>query len=942
MRFTIIFLLTFFYLRSYAQEFGGNPPSLKWRQINSDTARIIFPVGMEKQAQQVASIVYALNRNTVPTIGSVKKKVNIVFQNQTTISNGYVALAPFRSEFQLTPEQNSFDLGSLPWHEQLAIHEYRHVEQYNNFRVGLSKAFYYVFGESGQAFANSLALPNWFWEGDAVFQETLVSKQGRGRLPYFFDGYRSLWAGNKNYSFLKLRNGSLRDFVPDHYPLGYMLVAYGREKFGDDFWRKVTHDAAVFSELFYPLQTAIKKYSGVSFAQFRNDALNYFSQQVKKDIQTDSSAIYAREHKHFVASEEFPQWIDDTHIVMVSSSYKKNHAFILYNVITGKKEVIKTRAPSLDNYFSYRNNKIVYAAYEPDLRWNWRDYSVIRLLDLKSKTDKKITSRTKYFAPDISEDGRRIVAVNVTVNGESQLHILNSETGVIESTIQNKDELFYTYPKFYDDKHVVSAVRNQQGEMALSIFNINDGTADHITPFSMNVIGFPSIQHDTIYFSASHNGYDRLYAFAKNNLFEITFPFANSSTGNYALQSVNGKYAFENFTAVGYKMNIENLSAAAFTKISNDEWTNAPSLEGIDALERKSADLLNKISFQSYPISHYSQSFHLLNIHSLRPYVNDPDYSFSLVSENVLNTLESELFFDYNRNEGYKQIGVDATYAQLFPWIDAGANYIFDRNQLSLQRNKKIYWNESQINAGLSVPLNFASGTNLTTLQFGSDIVYDQRYFQGAYKDSFDSRGFAYVDPFLVFTNQVQQPQMQIYPRFAQTLTVNYNRAVSTFHGNQFLASAYIYLPGIFLTNNLVLAAAFQQHDSLHQVSFSDNFPFSRGYSAENFYQLYRFSANYHFPLAYPDWGFGGIVYFLRVRANVFYDYTHALDFFSTGNKFLQQYRSFGTEIFFDTKWWNELPVSFGIRYSHLLDPDVEGRGPNQWELILPINLLSK
>src|SRR5580698_8221289 len=133
-RFTLFFLLLFFSFDSQAQEFGGNPPSLKWRQINSDTARIIFPVGMEKQAQQVASIVYALNRNTVTTIGSVKKKVNIVFQNQTTISNGYVGLAPFRSEFQLTPEQNSFDLGSLPWHELVAIHEYRHVQQYNNFR----------------------------------------------------------------------------------------------------------------------------------------------------------------------------------------------------------------------------------------------------------------------------------------------------------------------------------------------------------------------------------------------------------------------------------------------------------------------------------------------------------------------------------------------------------------------------------------------------------------------------------------------------------------------------------------------------------------------------------------------------------------------------------------------------------------------------------------
>ena len=51
-----------------------------------------------------------------------------------------------------------------------------------------------------------------------------------------------------------------------------------------------------------------KKYSGLSFVQFRNEAFDYFSIQVKKDINTDSSAIYAREHKHFVASEEYPQW----------------------------------------------------------------------------------------------------------------------------------------------------------------------------------------------------------------------------------------------------------------------------------------------------------------------------------------------------------------------------------------------------------------------------------------------------------------------------------------------------------------------------------------------------------------------------------------------------------------------------------------------------------
>ncbi|MBC7901914.1 MAG: hypothetical protein H7Y27_00765, partial [Gemmatimonadaceae bacterium] len=52
-------------------------------------------------------------------------------------------------------------------------------------------------------------------------------------------------------------------------------------------------------------------------------------------------------------------------------------------------------------------------------------------------------------------------------------------------------------------------------------------------------------------------------------------------------------------------------------------------------------------------------------------------------------------------------------------------------------------------------------------------------------------------------------------------------------------------------------------------------------------------------------------------------------------------FRSTGVEIFFDTKWWNELPVNFGIRYSRLLDADIFGdHGPNWFEFVLPVNLV--
>jgi hypothetical protein len=106
---------------------------------------------------------------------------------------------------------------------------------------------------------------------------------------------------------------------------------------------------------------------------------------------------------------------------------------------------------------------------------------------------------------------------------------------------------------------------------------------------------------------------------------------------------------------------------------------------------------------------------------------------------------------------------------------------------------------------------------------------------------------------------------------------------------------------------------------------------------------MVKWGATYHLPLLYPDVGFANIVYFLRVRAGVFYDHTHVEDFLVNKNKFSANFRSAGTELFFDTKLWNELPISLGIRYSYLLDTDLfGGKGSNRFEFILPVNLFTR
>ena len=924
----ILFLSTFFCCRLQAQTFGGNPPSIKWQQINTPAARVIFPKGLDSSASRVANIINYMNRGIAPTIGFKQKKINIVLQNQTTVSNGYVGLAPFRSEYYLTPDQNSFELGSLPWTDQLAIHEFRHVQQYNNFDVGLTKVFHTLFGEGGQAVLSTLTVPNWFYEGDAVFNETLTSSQGRGRLPYYFNGYRALWSAGKNYSWMKLRNGSYQDFVPDHYPLGYMLVAYGREKYGSDFWKKVTQDAASVKTTF---RAAVKKYSGSSYPQFRTQALDYFKKQFSAEDQPQ------KQPKHFVADEEFPAFLNDTSFIYVKSSYSKVHRFMLKS--GGEEKEIRIRDESLDNQFSYRKGKIVYAAYRPDLRWGYKDYSVLQLLDVNTGTQKSIGKRSKYFSPDLSEDGKTVIAVLQSPQGKSELHLINVEDGKLVRIIPNPQKLIYTYPKFLDGQSAISAVRNPKGMMALAEINLATGNVQNLTPYSFRVIGFPTIQKDSVFFTAAAEKNDALYMLllSDKKLYRLQNKALNSEIGNYQATVNKHDILYNSFTADGYQLHQIDKNEISFQPVSDQELALPLSDLNITNLEKNNADLLAAVPNASFTIKKYGGLSHLFNFHSLEPSFNDPDYTLALVGENILNTFQPEIYGTYNRNEGYKQLGFDAIYGALFPYLSGGFSYTFDRR--SLYKGQDIFWNETQVQGGFTVPLTFSNGRTFSNLSFGSNYVYDQSTYTGAFQ-ALGTQAYSYLDNTIQFSSQNQKAYQQIYPSLAQNITLNYKTAISYYSANQFLANAYFYFPGLFKNNSLVFNAAYQQHNGANGLSlFSNQLPFSRGYTAENLSKMNKLAANYHFPVAYPDAGFANFFYLLRIRANVFYDYTRASDTYANGQPFKANFRSAGTEVYFDSSLWNELPFTFGIRYTRLQDPDLfGGYGPNRLELVVPLS----
>ena len=937
-RFTaILLILTLKNITSFSQQFGGNPPSITFRQINNSAVRVIFPAGLDSAAQRVGNVINWLNKSTQGTIGTRMKKVNLVLQNQTTISNAYVSLAPFRSEFFLTPEINSFQIGSLPWVDQLAIHEFRHVQQYNNFDVGLSRLMKILFGEDGQAIANAAVIPNWFFEGDAIFNETNVSNQGRGRIPFFYAPYRSLWAAGKKYSWMKLRNGSYKDFIPDHYALGYLLVAYGREKYGDDFWKNVTQDAARFKGLFYPFQKAIKKYSGSAYTLFRNDALAYFRTQFADQVAARDSVP----QKEYI-NEEFPVRINADEVLLVKSGYKKIPAFIIRTAKGDRK--LRNKDISLDNHFSYRNGKIVYAGYRTDIRWSYRDYSDLKTIDVSTGKEYTITKRTKYFTPDISADGQKIVAVHIKADGSSDLHLLHANDGHLLTAISNPDKLFYTYPKFYNENSIVSAVRDGKGRMSIALITISTGIVSYLTPLTYNIVGFPSVSNDTIYYTGGSGKDEHLFACVagSNHIYMLQLPADAGTIGAYNPTALDKTINYTVFTASGIKHRERTMQDVVWQELIQSAKDADPYNFGITAITKTNGDEIARVPDEKTAISKYRKSTGFVNFHSIQPFVSDPEYTLSFIGENILNTLQSNLSLTYNRAEQWKKVGFTATYGALFPYISGALNYTIDRR--ARYHGKTIFFNELEPSAGLSVLLDLSKNRTFKKLSFGSSYTYNQTDVQGIYKDSLSSFSYSYLNNFVHFTNQIQRAHQQIYPSFAQTIDLNYKNAVTTLKGSQLVANVSLYLPGLLKTHSLVLNGAFLTKDTTHQLDLSSSFPFSRGYIAENLYQMYKWGATYNFPLIYPEAGFASLVYFSRIRANLFYDETYTQDFFSSGSKFKADFKSFGSEVYFDTKWWNQAVITFGIRYSYLLNPDLFGTNlsKNRWEIILPVNIFQQ
>ena len=228
---------------------GQEPPGINWKEIKTRHYKIVFPEKIEPDAQRVANTLEYQYHAVNKTMEYDAKPITLLLTTEGVITNGYVAMAPRRSEWFGTPITVGADDGD--WYNLLAVHEIRHVVQFDKvMNRGVNKILGYVFGETLPSTLSAVLVPGWFWEGDAVLLETSLTRGGRGRDPSFNVGIRSLELAHIRYTYSKAVLGSYKDYFPDHYTLGYLLVTHVRRHHDANAWAKILGRSAWF--MFYP------------------------------------------------------------------------------------------------------------------------------------------------------------------------------------------------------------------------------------------------------------------------------------------------------------------------------------------------------------------------------------------------------------------------------------------------------------------------------------------------------------------------------------------------------------------------------------------------------------------------------------------------------------------------------------------------------------------
>ncbi len=957
MRYRVIFtgLLIWpsFLFGQIIDQLGQSPSKLKWKQIQTPHFRIVFPQGMDTDAQRTANALTNAYSDVARSLGVLPKKIPIVMQNQTTDNNAFVTSEGRRAEFFSTPPQNPNNMGLNNWFDELSLHEYRHVVQQDQSRRGWGKYMYYLFGNSGTSIMQGLTNPWWFWEGDAVGCESSMGYGGRGRIPSFDLTFRAQLLSKGAFPYMKASCGSMKSAIPNHYLLGYLMTTYAKNHYGADVWDKILTRTYKKPPIPFSFSRSMRKVTGLNanatYAAMTSELKELWSKQIDSVKETPAEYFHHPSEKVFV-NYKFPQYLQDGSIVAEKAGLETG-SFLAYKssivdqsqfvLLTkdGKEEKIRLSGVLDDNgMMSSAAGKIVWSEFSYDPRWGARNYTVIKVLDVKTRTVKQITHRSRVHAPCLSPDGRQVAAIDFTTSCRYYLVLFDATTGKLIKKFDNPDNSQYLQPHFTSDGKSILLVQAQPGYKSIVKVDIASGQIKRILQPIPDNISAPVDYKNFVLFNSPQSGIDNIYAVdtVTGDQYRVT----NRKYGafNPCVSPDNTRITFQDFVADGFRVATMPVKENEWVKVNLAE-EHAEKVEYFSTFAKQEAgNILSHIPDSVYHTTPYKRLKNSILVYSwgIEPLSNIPQLlSIGIKSQDLLSTTVVETGLRYDNNEKhwgkYFKLSYNALYPEFFfSYSDGKRKAIFAKGENDTTSSAPFQYDLigfKNVNLGVGFPLNFSGGPYIRKVNLTSQVIYnsfdkltrhandnkyEREYFGNFYSLQHDAS----------FELRQRQSIRDVAPRLGGIVQFTFRNTPfkSHFEASQTALNVNIFLPGFFRHHAIRLRVNWQKDDSSN-YHFENRFDFVRNTTTQLFHQLQIWSVDYKMPLCYPDLPLlNGLLYFQRLKLDLFTElgigksaYNNLVD----GH--LRRYNNIGTELTADVNFMRFLiPFDIGIRSSYL------------------------
>ena len=891
------FILSFTFSNSFCQFFDESqtPLSVKWRYINHGGFKIIYPDALEKDAQRMAKTFAYIYPTVGKSLNQQKTTIPIVLQNQGTTSNGFVQLAPKKSQlYTITPQQ--FD--SQDWLNNLAVHELRHVAQYNKItgKTGFPFPEEIYFGYLG------VSMPLWFLEGDAVSTETALTYSGRGRQPSWIMPFRTAILEDKNPSYSKSYFGSEKDITAGYYQLGYLVNSQLQKEHGIDIGNQLLFDVNKRPLRLYPFSQSLKKITNKNTKNYYLQTLQKLRQDWTKQAEKNKSIAYeSLNPKTSYATHYYqPTQLTDESILVIKQSKSETPGFVIISPTKKEKALFKIGYQE-QPWYSYGNDKIVWEERREDPRYKQRSYNVICSYDFKTGKKRQLTHKTRLFAPSLSADGKKIIAVNIDLSNQHYLVMLDKETGKITDTLPNPEQHQLQTPALNQDGSKISWISvNEEGK---SLWLKSSEKTEVLISNSRQQLSRPIFFGDKIAFNAHYNGVDNIYEIeprAKkiSALTAAKYGAFNASFSNNGKNLVFNNYQLNGYEVAKTSVNPTEIQENSFvyygqeTKEEDYVFANIPDTDTTFASKR------------------YSPLAHMFNFHSISPTSDDAveRVGLQLKSDDLLNTTSIYAGVTYESSLRRVEYNAGLRYKALYPVFNLNyrnrprlANYRF---QNAIHQAK---WREDYIGLTASVPLSFNSFNHLFSFVGETGTYYVNRHFNPV-----DDKRLVNTIEFpmtyrIGFNHQIRSAERDIAPKWAQVLEFKYQNLPfdKNLTGKLFAFESFFYFPG--LTKNHTFLASFSYQENSGTFRAVNDIPVVYGYNQIRAKSLLKNTLlfNYRFPFLFPDLEIGPFAYVRNVRANIF---SHYENLGKETN--LAQPKTFGLEVRSDMNLLRYQPVA--------------------------------